>query len=229
MGILQHDSKGTPQIILLYLIHVNPVVADLTVLNVVETIDQVCYGSLARTGGTHESNLLARFGVELHIMQHHLVVVITEIHTVEDHVSFQLHIIHGVIRLMLVPPRPAARAVRRLHKLSVLLAHIDKRHIAVVCFGRLIHHLKDSLRSGHGHDNGIELLTHLVNGHIEASVKGQEAGQFSKGQAGGPGKRQRAAHDGADHIAHITKLLIHRPHHINQIIGLIRALKQGVV
>ena len=176
MGILQHDSQGTAQIRLLNLIYINAVVTYLTILYIIKPVDQIGDGGLACTGGAHKGNLLPRFCVQFHIMQHNLIIVVSKVYPVKYHVAPQFHIVHRVVRLVLMTPGPAAGTLRCLHQFPVLFPDVDQSHIAVVHLRFLIHHLEDTLCTGHGHDNRIKLLTHLVNGPVKALVEGQETG-----------------------------------------------------
>lgn len=47
-------------------------IVDFAVLYIVETVNQVGYGSLSRTGGSHKSNFLSGLGKHLNVMEHHL-------------------------------------------------------------------------------------------------------------------------------------------------------------
>ena len=60
VGILQHDAKRGTQSVLFDGLDVVAVVEDLTLLDVVEAVDQVGDGGLTGAGGAHESQLLAR-------------------------------------------------------------------------------------------------------------------------------------------------------------------------
>ena len=64
VGILQHDAQAAAQVGLFDLVDVDAVVADLAVGNIIEAVDQVGDGGLARAGGAHKGDLLARLGVE---------------------------------------------------------------------------------------------------------------------------------------------------------------------
>ena len=162
-------------------------------------------------------------------MQHDLLVVVAEINTVKHHVACQLHIIHGVIRLMLMPPCPTPGTLLALHQPAVVLFHIDKCHITVVRFRLFVHHLEDTLRACHGHHDGIKLLAHLIDRAVKTLVKSQETGQRAKCQTGDPGECQGTAHNGTDHITHIAQLHIHRSYDIDQIIGPVRTVVKGVI
>ena len=59
MSILKNDTQGTAEVCLTDLVDVDAVVADLTILNIVETVDQVGNGGFTGSGGTDKGNLFA--------------------------------------------------------------------------------------------------------------------------------------------------------------------------
>ena len=69
VGVLQHDAQRAAQVGFFDLVDVDAVVADLALLNIVETVDQVGDGGLARAGGADEGDLLAGLGVKGNVMQ----------------------------------------------------------------------------------------------------------------------------------------------------------------
>ena len=73
VGVLQHDAERAAQVGLADLVDVDAVVADLAVGDVVEAVDEVGDGRLARTGGADKRDLLARLGKHGHAVQHFVV------------------------------------------------------------------------------------------------------------------------------------------------------------
>src|SRR5699024_3798462 len=55
VGILQHHSQGPAQIRLLDLVDIDTVVADFSVGDIIEPVDQIGDGGLSGTGGAYES------------------------------------------------------------------------------------------------------------------------------------------------------------------------------
>ena len=54
-----------------------------------------------------------------------------------------------------------------------------------------IHQLKNALSAGQGHNDGVDLIGDLTDGHIELPAQQQERGKTAKGQQiplGGDGK-----------------------------------------
>ena len=70
MGFLKHHAEGTAQVLAVNLANVDVVVEDASVLNVVETIDEVGDGGLSCSRSSHEGYLLSCIGVELYIEKH---------------------------------------------------------------------------------------------------------------------------------------------------------------
>ena len=67
MGILQHDSERVAQVIFFDLVDIDTVIADLAVLDIVETVDQVGDGRLSGTGAADKGNFLTRRSVEIYV------------------------------------------------------------------------------------------------------------------------------------------------------------------
>src|SRR5699024_7451326 len=95
MGILQHHTQGPSQILLFDLVDVDIVVTDLSIRNVIKAVDQVGNGSLAGSGGSYESDFLARLCPQTDIVQHDLILRVTEVHIVKDHLTLLLLISDG--------------------------------------------------------------------------------------------------------------------------------------
>ena len=106
MGILQYNAKGTAKVGFTNFIHVNAIVADLTVLDIVETVNQVGNGGFSCSGGADKCNLLSRCRVEHNVVQYDFFISITEIHIVKNHIAGEFRISGGVICFMIMFPRP---------------------------------------------------------------------------------------------------------------------------
>ena len=171
VGILQHNAQRMPQIRFFDLVDVDAVITDLPVGHIVESVDQIGNRSLSGSGGADEGNLLPRRRVHPDVVEHDLVVGVAEVHAVEDHVSLQLHISGGAVRLVEMLPRPHAGALLRLHNLAVLLLRVYQRDIAVVNFRLLIQQREHAVCSGHGHHDEVQLHADLVDGHGKTPVE----------------------------------------------------------
>ena len=55
MGILQYDTQRLTQIRFFDLVDIDAVVTDLTILNIIKTVDQVRDRGLSGTGGAYEA------------------------------------------------------------------------------------------------------------------------------------------------------------------------------
>ena len=66
--ILKNDSEGMTKVILLNLSDVDAIVTNLSILNIVETVDQVGDGGLSGTSGADERDLLTWLCVQADIV-----------------------------------------------------------------------------------------------------------------------------------------------------------------
>ena len=83
MGILQYDTQRLPQIRFFDLVNIDAVVTDLTILNIIETVDQVRDRGLTGAGGAYKCDLLTGLCIHLDVMQHDLVIIVAEVHIIE--------------------------------------------------------------------------------------------------------------------------------------------------
>ena len=181
--ILQYDTERVAQVIFFDLVDVDAIVTDLTILDIVETVDQVCDRGLSGTGTSDKCDLLTRCCIEVYIVEHDLIRVITEIDIIKDYVTFQLDIIHTAVCLMGMFPCPHTGALFGFDDLPVFFSGADECNITVIYFRLFVEQFKDSLRTGKRHDNIVELHTKLVDRLAEALIIGKETCKFSKSKA----------------------------------------------
>ena len=146
VGVLQHHAQGAPEVVLPYILYVDAVVGDGAGLHVVEPVDQVGDGGLARAGGAHECDLLAGLGVEAQILQHVHLPVVGEGHVVEAHVALQGD--------ALVAPDPG----------PLLLPHLLQGVFPLVHLHGGVHEIEDALRASQGVEDARDLLGDHVDG-----------------------------------------------------------------
>ena len=136
---------------------------------------QVGDGGLARAGGAHEGDLLARLGPQADVVEDQLVFVIAEVHVLKDHAALQTGVGDGALRLVGVFPGPYVGALGALIQTALrVLPGVDQLHIALVLFGGLVHQVKDTLGAGSGGDHKVDLHAHLGDGVGEALVQAHE-------------------------------------------------------
>ena len=111
VSILQHHAKAAAQVSFPHLVHVNVIVANLTILNIIEPIDQVGNGGLAGTCAANKGDLLAGLGKQVNIVENHLFRGIPEGYIIKDHTAGQLGVGHRAFCLMGMLPCPHAGAV----------------------------------------------------------------------------------------------------------------------
>ena len=167
MGILKDDAQGAAEAVLFDVPHVYAVVGDAAPLHLVKAVDEVGDGGLARAGGAHEGDLLARLGVEADPLQDGLPRLIAEVHLLKAHIPPQ-----GRQAAVRPAPRPAAGFFGAGGHGSALLLHVDQLHLPLVGLRRLL-----PLRSGQRGQQEVALLGHLVDGHGRLPDKDQIAGQ----------------------------------------------------
>ena len=230
MRILKHDAQRAAQVVLPDLVDVDAVVADLAILNVVESVNQVGDGRLARAGRADERDLLPRRGVELDVVEHHLVVAVAEIDVIHHDIALQLAILGFARVLVRVFPRPEAGAAVAFGDDAVfVLLRVDEGDIAIIHLGRFIQQVKDALRARQRHDDGIGLLGDLIDRLVKALIQRQEGDQRANGQAEVAAGGQQAADHRAEHIAQVAHR--HRQRHdgVGDAVGVVGALAEGIV
>ena len=87
IDLLQYDTEGCPQILLADLINVDSVVPDLTIVYIIETIDQIGDRRFSCSGRTYKCDLLTRFRIERHITQNLFDRIVTEIHMIQNDIA----------------------------------------------------------------------------------------------------------------------------------------------
>ena len=98
VGVLEHHGDVLAQGIAPDAAYVHAVDGDAAGFDVVEAVQQVRDGGLARAGGADEGDLLARARVERDVLQNGLFRHVAEAHIIQHHVTLD-HRIHGVLRI----------------------------------------------------------------------------------------------------------------------------------
>ena len=228
--ILQDDPERPAQIAFFDLVDIDVVVADLTVLNVIEAVDQVCDRRLAGPGGPDEGDLHAGFCMDPDIVQDHLVVPVAEIHAVEGDIPFQCLIGRRITRLVVMLPGPLPGMFLCLYDLPILIPFtVDQHDIAVVRLRFRVHEPENAVCARKRHDDAVELHADLVDRHGKAPVEGQEACEGADRETGVGIDRQDAAHDRADDIVRISELAVDRRDDICECVRPRRALEQLLI
>ena len=180
VGILQHDAQGTAQRVLADEPDVDAVIGDGPRRHIVEAVDEVGDGGLARAGGTHEGNFLPRFGVERKPLQDQAAPLIAKVHVMEPHIAAQRH--KGHVGAAAVAPGPAAAcAVRRGDQRPAGgFLHGHEVDGALVGLGRFLHGGEDTLGARQRRQQEVALLGELVDGHGGLAHKDQIAGQAAQ-------------------------------------------------
>ena len=99
-------------------------------------------------------------------MQHGLARHIAEVHILHGDVALQLRVGHGTVRLVGMFPGPVTGVFGAFMDRSVRIhMGVDQRHIAFILLGLLIHQSEDALGARQGHDDGVDLVGDLGDGH----------------------------------------------------------------
>ncbi len=130
VGVLEDHAQGAAQVVLSDVLHVDAVIGHLSLLDVVESVDEVGDGGLAGAGGAHESDLLAGLGKEADVLENGVLRLVAKRDILEADIPPEGH--RGAIRFL---PRPACPLSRQ-------------GHTAFIYLGRLVHGFKDPLRTG---------------------------------------------------------------------------------
>ena len=163
--VLKHHAERAAEIRLADLVDVDAVVADLTVRDIVETVDQIGDRRLPRAGGADEGDLLARLRIERNVVEYLFFRRVSEIHMLKHHVAAQLHVGGRQIRFVEMLPRPHPGRPIRLDDLTGFISlRVDQRDISLVLLRLLIDEVKDASRARKSHRDHRNLHRHLTDG-----------------------------------------------------------------
>ncbi len=230
MRILQHDPQGTAQVILFDLVDINAVIADFSVLNIIKAVDQIGDRCFTRTGAADKGDLLSRRCEHLNIVEHDLVIGITEIHIVKNNITGEFRIGDGAIRLVGMFPCPHTGPFPAFLYISgCVFLCADKSYVAFIHFRRLIHQFKDTVGAGKRHHNRIELLADLGDGLVKVPVERQERNQCADGEPHIAVYGKQCACDSADHITDMAELGAEGHQNIGKFVGVVGGIPQAVI
>ena len=150
------------QVRLFDVVDVDAVVADFAVGNIIEAVDQIRNCRLAGACCADEGELLTGLCIKRDIVKHCLIRHIAEIHVKEPHVALQQPVFHRAV-VLLVLPRPLARALSAGDDCAVFLAAARERDGSFVAFRLLVQQIKDSASARNRHRNSVHLLRDLRN------------------------------------------------------------------
>ena len=108
ISILKNDTHGTSQITLFDLIYIDAIITDLTILNIIETIQKIGNCRLTGTRGADKCNFLSWLRIHLHIVKHDLVITISEVNAIQNNITFQFDIICFASGFVKMLPCPAS-------------------------------------------------------------------------------------------------------------------------
>ena len=208
MGILQHHAGGPAQMVFFDVPDVDAVVGDGAAVDLVKAGDQIDDGGLARAGGAHQGDLLARLGVEGDVGQHLLFRHVGKVHVTEAHVAPERHqtgavllrlgfLVVGDIYSRRDLPGPFAGAgLRFRHAARFVHVDPDQGHGARFLFDGLVDQGEDAFRAGQSGQDGVDLLADLGDGIAEIAAVEQEGADGAQVHAAGDGQGRAG---GGDH------------------------------
>ena len=234
--LLKHDAQRAAQVGLFDLIDVDAVIANLAVRDVVEAVDEVRDGGLARAGGADEGHLLPGFRVEGHVRQYGLARLVFKVHVLKPHVARQRGQAEGAVRIRALP-RPGSGTRFAFQEGSVGRGlRIDQRHRPLIGLRRFVHHLEHAARTRQAHDHGVDLIGQLPHvarqllGHVEEGNHNADAdGQPRKAEVGRVRDQEQPARHRHQHVQHVADVAEDGHEHVCVAVGLARVLKERFI
>ena len=234
--ILQDDAQRAAQVAFAYLRNVYAVIAYFAVRNVVEAVEQVRDGGLARARSADEGDLLPGLGVERDVVQDGLALLVLKVHVEHAHVAAQGDVGDGAVGAVRVLPGPEAGALCALDILAVFLARVHEGDIALVRLGFFVQQGKDALRACDAHDDGVYLMRYLADvagegfGHVQERHDDADA----EGQAGNAHIRHAAdeeepARDGHYDVEYVADVVQDGAEGVGVFVGLLALAEELLV
>ena len=160
--VLQNHSQGFSQRVFPDVLNIEPVIGDLSFLNIIETVDQVGNGRFARSGRSDKGDLLSGFGIKADIVEDRMSFIIRECDMVKADIALQrcdgrLSVFANAL------PSPHLGAFFRLDQLTVFsVFYVDQRDCPFIHLRRSIQQRKDAFRACKGIEDRCGLLGHHV-------------------------------------------------------------------
>lgn len=131
--LLKDNAERASQVGFHYLVDIYSVVANLSVLYIVETIDQVRYRRLPGAGRSDERHLLSGLSPDGHVVQDRLALLVAEVDIGQSDVALQFGICYRTVFTVRVLPRPSVGALVCLGYASVRrYLRVDEGDVTVV-------------------------------------------------------------------------------------------------
>jgi len=83
--------------------HINAVILNGALLDIIEAVDEVGDGGFACAGGTDEGDLLARTAIQVDIMQDDLARIIAKVYILKDDIPLQFTVVCAAIGVHTLP------------------------------------------------------------------------------------------------------------------------------
>src|SRR5699024_460316 len=148
VGILQYDAKTVAQVRFLNLVDVDSVVADFTISNIIEPVNQVGNRRFSCSGGAYERNLLAGLRVKGNIVQHRFFRYIGKVYIKEPNIALEAGIGNSAVIVGMLPS-PDIGTLRAFFQLAFLIfLSVDQGNVSVIGFLLLIQQSEDPVSTG---------------------------------------------------------------------------------
>ena len=204
--VLQNHTKRSSEVSLLDLVDVDAVVSDLTVGNIVESVDEVGNCCLTCTCRTYESNLLSRFGVQRNSVQNSLVFFVTEHYVFKSYVTTQWNVGYSSVTVRMFPSPLACTCFAFGNVTLFVNKGIYKSNITFVHFGRFVKHFEHTLCTCHSHEDDVHLLRKLADGVYKATNIQQECCDYTNGNYFRPLQRNQRAENCNQCVEQVSKV-----------------------
>ena len=205
---LQDDTQRAAEIRFLDARDAEAIDHDASVLDLVEAVDEVRDGGLPRPGSAHEGDLLAGIGREGDVEKYLFLRDIAEVHVLQFHQAFQF-------------PRCPVRFLPG----PFVLPFLFKDDGARIHFGGLVQEGVETVRTGRGHDDGVDLVGDLGDRTGKVALEGEERDQGTQGEgdARNMAQRDQGAQDGQQDIHEVANVGVDGHDNVADLVGIIDA------
>ena len=148
-------------------------------------------------------------------MENHHLICIAKGHIKEAHITLQLCVGNGAVRLVRMLPGPHSCALLTLCNCSVcVFSGVYQGYISLIHLRLLVHHAEDPLCSGKRHDNGVKLLGDGHERLCKALCKLQIGCHDTQSNSSDSHDREETSQDGCQNKLQISDVSDYRSHHI---------------
>ena len=216
---------------------IDTIKADLAIVNIVETVDQVGDGCLTCTRRANEGDLLTGCCPQRDVVQNHLLPVVGEVDIFHDQLAAQTSVGNRSIAVG-VAPCPHSRAFFSGMDIATFIdPRADQGHVALVFFTLLLHQGKDSGSTRKTQGDHRDLHRGLPQRLRKVTHHAQEGDDNTDGDCAHTRKtkvrRVKLDHDATDEcdkdVEDISNVSQRRHEHIAELVSALRIVEELVV